>query len=101
MILYNVTIGIDRNAEKEWIAWMKETHIPDVLSTGLFVGYKFYKVLTHDDEGSSSYCVQYFIPSIIEFNKFLETHAGRLVEEHRRRFRDKHVVFNTLLEEVI
>src|SRR5260221_5302894 len=60
MILYNVTFGIDREIEPEWVLWMKETHIPEMLSTGIFTGHKFYKVLSHEVEGTSSYCIQYF-----------------------------------------
>lgn len=101
MILYNVTVGIDKASEAEWVMWMKENHIPEVLNTGIFVGHKFYKVLSHDDEGSVSYCIQYFTLSITEFNQYLELHAPRLVEKHRQKFKDRHVAFRTLLEEVI
>jgi hypothetical protein len=101
MILYNVTVGIDKGIEEEWIHWMKNFHIPAVLNTGHFTGYKFYKVLSHEDEGTSSYCIQYFTPSIVEFNLYLEKHAHALLEEHRFAFMDRHVVFNTLLEEVV
>lgn len=100
MILYNVTYGIDKEIELEWVTWMKESHIPNNLNTGLFVGHKFYKVLSHEDEVSSSYCIQYFIPTIVQFNQYLEDFAPRLIEELRQRFKDRHVAFNTLLEEV-
>jgi hypothetical protein len=33
--------------------------------------------------------------------KYLETHGPRLIEEHRNKFRDKHVAFRTLLEEIV
>ena len=101
MLLYNVTIGIDKQAEETWLLWMKGKHIPDIMSTGLFLDYRFYKVLSHDDEGTSSYCVQYFTASIGEFNRYLTNFAPTFVEEHREQFKDQHVVFNTLLEEVI
>ncbi len=101
MILYNVTIGIDKESEKEWVMWMKEKHIPDVLNTGIFVAHKFYKVLSHEEEASPSYCVQYFSNSINEFNEYLNLYAPRLIEEHRKKFKDRHVAFRTLLEEVI
>ena len=100
MILYNVTFGIDKEIEPEWVIWMKEKHIPDILNTGIFTGHKFYKVLTHEDVGTSSYCVQYFTPSIVHFNQYLEKFAPLFVEEHRQRFKNRHVAFNTLLEEV-
>jgi Domain of unknown function (DUF4286) len=95
-----MTIGIDKDIEIEWIRWIKETHIPHVLSSGYFTGHKFYKVLTHDDEASASYCIQYFTPDIVQFNQYLENFAPKHMEEHRKRFPDRHAVFNTLLEEV-
>ncbi len=100
MILYNVTFGIDKEIEPEWVLWMKQTHIPDVLSTGAFTGHKFYKVLSHEVEGSVSYCIQYFTPSIVQFNQYLERFASKFQEQHRQLFKDRHVAFNTLLEEV-
>ncbi len=100
MILYNVTIGIDKAIEEEWVTWMKSTHIPDVLNCGIFVDYKFYKVLSHDDEGSVSYCVQYFTPTIEQFNRYIKEFAPAFVEQHRARYKDRHVAFRTLLEEV-
>lgn len=100
MILYNVTIGIDREIEPEWIAWMKTEHIPEILNTGIFESHKFYKVLSHDDEHTVSYCVQYFTPSIEQFNMYLKDFALTFVEKHKAKFKDKHVAFRTLLEEV-
>ncbi len=100
MILYNVTIGVDREIEPTWVKWMKETHIPDVLDTGIFVGHKFYKVLSQEDENTASYCIQYFTDSIEQFNRYLKNYAPALIEEHRKMFKDRHVAFRTLLEEV-
>lgn len=100
MLLYNVTFGIDKQIEDEWIFWMKTNYIPALMETGLFTEYKMYKVLTHDDEGSVSYSVQCFSATIDQVLKYLNDFAPALVEAHRLRFKDKHVAFNTLLEEI-
>lgn len=100
MLLYNVTVGIDKDVEQEWIAWMKQKHIPDVLGTGMFSSYKMYKVLHDNDDGSVSYSIQYFAPTIEHVLQYLEVFAPALVEEHRQQFKDKHVAFRTLLEEI-
>jgi hypothetical protein len=100
MILYNVTIGIDKEIESEWVDWMKSEHIPEILNTGIFFQHKFYKVLSHDDETSVSYCIQYFTENIEEFNLYLKDHAPIFVEKHRAKYKDRHVAFRTLLEEV-
>ncbi len=100
MFLYNVTIGIDRDVEDEWLKWMKEEHIPNVLGTGMFASHKMYKVLQDEDEGTVSYSIQYFAETIEDVNSYLEHFAPPLIDAHRRRFANKHVAFRTLLEEV-
>ncbi len=36
MILYNVTVALDPAIETEWLAWMQQEHIPEVMATGCF-----------------------------------------------------------------
>lgn len=99
MLLYNITVGIDKDIEQEWLVWMKEYHLPKVMQVGAFTDYKMYKVLSHDDENSVSYSIQYFSDAIEKIVSYLNNDGKILMEEHRAKFKDKHVVFNTLLEE--
>jgi hypothetical protein len=100
MLLYNVTIGIDKQIEREWLLWIQENYIRGIMNTGLFVECKIYKVLTHDDETSVSYSIQCFALSIENVLRYLNEFAPKLVEIHHARFKDQHVAFNTLLEEL-
>lgn len=100
MLLYNVTVGIDRDVEAEWVRWMRDEHIPRIMETGLFLNYKIYKVLHEQADDSISYSVQYFAPTLWHVTTYFEKFAPKFLEEHRARFRDKHVAFMTLLEEV-
>ena len=100
MLLYNVTVGIDKDAEEEWLQYMTEKHIKAVLNTGLFVEYKMYKVLHDQDDGTISYSIQYFAKTIEDVQQYLEVFAPVLIEEHRKKFSNRHVAFRTLLEEV-
>ena len=100
MLLYNVTIGIDKNAEAEWLSWIKVNHIPRIMQTGLFEQVRMFKVLQDDSEDTVSYSVQYFATSLELVVQYLEVFAPKIMEDHRITFLHKHVVFNTLLEEV-
>ena len=100
MLLYNVTVGVDKDIEDEWLQYMKEKHIKDVLNTGLFVESKMYKVLHDQDDGTISYSIQYFARSIEDVQQYLEVFAPVLIEQHRKKFEHKHIAFRTLLEEV-
>ena len=100
MFLYNVTVGVDKEIEQEWLQYMREKHIRDVLNTGMFVEHKMYKVLHDQDDGTISYSIQYFARTIEDVEKYLEVFAPVLIEEHRKKFHNRHVAFRTLLEEV-
>ena len=100
MVLYNVTVGIDPEIENEWLSWMKENHIPDVMATGMFVENKIFRVLTQQDEETISYSVQYYAQTMADVEKYLNEFAPKLVEEHMKRYQNRHVAFRTLLEEV-
>ncbi|MCK5440985.1 MAG: DUF4286 family protein, partial [Maribacter sp.] len=45
MYIYNVTTNIEDSVHDQWLKWMNETHIPDVLATGKFLSAKMCKVL--------------------------------------------------------
>jgi len=100
MLIYNVTTGVDKHLEQEWVIWMKEVHIPDVMKTQMFVGYRMYRVLTSGDEETISYAVQYQAKSIVQIEQYLEKFAPALREETKKKFGDKAVSFRTLLEEI-
>ena len=100
MLLYNETIGIDKDVEQEWLQWMRSVYMPAMMNTGMFSDSKIYRILHDNDDGTISYSTQYFSPTIEHIQKYLDVHAPILVEEHRHKFANKHIVFRTLLEEV-
>jgi hypothetical protein len=99
MILYNVTINVDKDIHDEWLEWMKETHIPDVLSTGLFADSKIFRIHT-DEEEENTYSIQYFCVSMDDYEKYQKDHAPRLQQEHSEKYKDKFTAFRTILEQV-
>jgi len=101
MIIYNVTVNIEDDVHADWLIWMKNYHIPDVMNTGFFLDHTICKVLsTQEDETGHTYAIQYRCNSMTELNKYQEKHASRLQEEHVARYKGKFVAFRTLLEEV-
>jgi hypothetical protein len=100
MFLYNVTIGIDKGVEEEWLQWMTDHHIPRVMETGYFLDSKVYKVIHDQNEESTSYSFQFFAPSIKHVVTYLDLEAPAIMDELMKRYRNRHVAFQTLLEEM-
>lgn len=97
MIIYNVTVNIEIDVHEEWLQWMKEKHIPDVMSTGFFIENKICKVLVEEEQGVT-YSVQYTAKSMNDLQEYQRVHAPRLQKEHSDKFPNKFVAFRTLLE---
>lgn len=99
MILYNITVAVDDTIHDEWLNWMKNIHIPEVMATGKFIKYKFFRVLLNKEEGTT-YSIQYFVESMAELQLYQALHAQKLREKHAARFGDGAVAFRTVLEEL-
>lgn len=101
MIIYNVTINIEDDVNTQWVTWMKETHIPQVMNTGLFLDYTFNRLLTRQhDETGTTYVIQYTAKNMADYDTYQERHAPALQQETRKLFDGKFVAFRTLMETV-
>jgi hypothetical protein len=97
MLLYNVTFIIEDSAADAWLQWMQETHVPEVLATGLFVTNRLLKVIDSPNEGIT-YCSQYVAQTMEDYDNYQARFAPALQEDLNIRFKDKFVAFRTLME---
>lgn len=99
MIIYNVTISVDEALQEQWLVWMRDTHVPDVLATGHFLDARICRVMS-DDEGSVSYAVQYTCTDMASYELYDTLHAPRLRAESEKYYGGRAIAFRTLLEVV-
>lgn len=101
MIIYNVTVNIEETVMDEWLRYMKETHIPDVMNTGCFKSYSIQRVLsTQPDETGATFAVQYRCPDMETYETYQRKFASDLQRAHTGKFQGKFAAFRTLLEEI-
>ncbi len=100
MLLYNVTVILEDSAAEEWLQWMKDIHIPDVMSTGKFVSNRLLRVLDSPNEGIT-YCIQYVAESQTDYDDYQKIYAPALQADLQTKFANRHVAFRTLMEFVI
>ena len=99
MIIYNVTVSIDASVHDDWLKWMKEVHIPDVMKTGKFIENRICKIHAFE-EGGISYSIQYTVKDMATYNSYQAEDAPRLQKEHTDRYAGKYAAFRTILEVV-
>jgi hypothetical protein len=99
MIIYNVTVNIDNDVQEEWLRWMKDVHIPEVMATGYFLENRICRILVNEESGTS-YSIQYTCANMEDLLEYQAKEAPRLQKEHSERYKDKFVAFRTVLEVV-
>lgn len=95
--IYNVTVNIEADVHEQWLRYMKEEHIPEVMKTGCFVDSQILKVLFVDDIGHT-YSLQYKFLEMSDIEKYQKEFAAGLQADHKIKFGEKTTAFRTLLE---
>ena len=95
MYIYNVTINVDESIHDEWLSWMQDIHIPEVLETGNFLKAIMSQVLVKEDMGGITYSVQYTCESKELLINYYEKDAPRLRQAPFNKFGNKLGAFRT------
>lgn len=99
MIVYNVTLNVDEIIKEEWLQWMKEIHLPEVMATGKFISYEMYKIQNHNpSDNSNNYSVQYKANSLEDYEEYVNKFGTALKQKTLEKYGDKILAFRTILE---
>ncbi|MEI8097671.1 MAG: DUF4286 family protein [Sediminibacterium sp.] len=100
MYIYNITSKIDPSIHENWVVWMKETHIPEVMATNCFTQYQFVRLLEVDDSDGPTYAIQYMANSKADYNRYLEIHAPLLSKKAANAWGNLFIGFRSLMQVV-
>jgi hypothetical protein len=100
MIVYNVTVKITLAIQQAWLQWLKEEHIPDIISTGCFTHAVILRLLEVDDADGPTYAVQYFSESKSLYNNYIENHATEMQQKSFAKWGDKFIAFRSVMQVV-
>ncbi|HMU68435.1 MAG TPA: DUF4286 family protein [Chitinophagales bacterium] len=98
MYLYNVTIKIEQSRADEWLTWMREKHIPDVMATGFFVEHRLCRLVDDGDMEGMTFVVQYTLNNLDDFLTYKLTSGPSLQRDTQEKFGNDFFAFRTLME---
>lgn len=96
-VLYNVTVKVEAEICSDWLEWMKNIHIPEVMATACFESYKMTRILGDDDDHGIGFAIQYIASNMEMFQKYNQSFAPKLQKAHADRYHQKYVAFRTLM----
>jgi hypothetical protein len=100
MIIYNVTVKVEASIGKEWLQWMQEIHIPEVIATGYFHHYKILQLLETDESEGPTYAIQYEAKNLDDYNKYISECATELRQKTFDKWGNNFIAFRTLMQVV-
>lgn len=85
MIRYTVSLEVAPEVARDWEAWMREHHVPEVLATGCFTSARFGRPLAQV-EGAERWVITYELATEADWRRYAAEHAPALQADHARRF---------------
>lgn len=100
MVIYNVTVKVDSGIEKDYLNWLKEVHIPEIMATGCFTDFRICRMLDVEEADGPTLVVQYHAPARESYETYLREHAPRLRDEAFRTWGDRFLAYRSIMEVV-
>lgn len=98
MIIYNVTVKTEKEIAKDYLKWLKEEHLGDMMSTGLFSDYRLCRLMDDEESDGVTFVIQFHCDSIENYQSYTEEHAPAMRKKSLDKFSGKFVAFRTVME---
>jgi len=98
MYIYNLTIKVDHAIIREWLHWLKQEHIPEILATGCFTEATVLELLETVDEEGATFAVQYKTSRLENYRRYLSEYAPLLRQKGLDKWGNKFVAFRTFMK---
>ena len=98
MYIYNVTVKVETAYTEEWIKWMHDEHIPEVMQTGYFNDYRVCHIQDNNDLEGETFAVQYTFMTMEDYAQYQANHASTLQKAAADKFGDHFVAFRTVMK---
>ena len=98
MFLYNVTFKIEPTIQKQWLEWIQLIYVPTMMNTGLFLDYKFCKLMGQEEQDGMTYTIQASSADLVKLDEFRNQYEPMLRHKHFLQFKNQFVSFRTVLE---
>lgn len=96
-IIYNVTVKLEWQIAPAWLQWLKEVHIPDIISTGCFTHAQVLRLLETDDADGPTFAVQYHAPDRTAYDRYISQFADSMRKLTSDKWGDRLVAFRSVL----
>ena len=100
MYLYNITYLVPHAIATDWLNWMKEEHVPEMLATGQFTHHRIMQLIDVDETEGITFAFQFYTETADHYQKYISAFAPALRAKANKRWGDQVVGFRTIMKSV-
>ena len=98
MIIYNVTTKVRSDIANDWLQWLKDVHVKEILDTGCFTDFKIVKLLEIDEQEGPTYALQLSADSKAIYNQYIEKFAAKMRQHAFNKWGDKFISIRSVMQ---
>lgn len=98
MLIYNTTFQVGNEDAQHLVVYLHEKYIPEAQKTGIMTHARLSRVLSHHDDQSECFSVQFEVESMALLHKWYSSEGKSLNDELLKIFKNKVVGFPTMME---
>lgn len=98
MIIYNVTVKPDPAIAAEWLSWLRDEHVSDVLETGCFAKAVILEIMDGEPSEGPTFAIQYYADSRASVDRYLNDFAPEMRSRGTLRWGDRFIAFRTIMK---
>lgn len=100
MILYNVTVKPEAPIADDWLVWLQQEHIPDMIQTGCFTHATVLRLLEVDETDGPTFAVQYHSDSKALYNRYIREFADEMRNKGYQKWGNRFVAYRSVMQVV-
>jgi hypothetical protein len=90
---------MSKSLSSDWLNWMKNEHIPEVMATGCFHEYKILRLLNNDsDDDGVNYAIQYTCENIETLERYRRDFGPGLMQKTAAKYGESVLAYRSVLE---
>ena len=78
MILYNVSSHVEPEIENQWLEWVHEKHLPEMMATDVFFSAMLLRIKNGFEALETAFAVQYSANNPEDIDRFLKENKLKL-----------------------
>ena len=100
MIIYNVTVKIEHVIANQWLLWLKNVHIPELIATGCFTHATILRLMEVDETDGPTYAIQYHAESKALYNRYIDKFSDDMRKKSIDKWGNQFIAFRSVMQVV-